>query len=1423
MTSCSFAHLLVCFLAYADFTHSEVHYYITPSPNASCPQGPCLTISQLTSDSSSNETNVSLFFLPGNHILDLELSLPHADNFSMTKEAQDNESVFIKCMSQSGRFILNETTFALVKGLHFIGCGGNTVTQVKQFILEDTIFHGMEGGDMALVLNEVADVSIVRSSFLSNSYGRYKDHSEFSGLEHVLSYLSLEWSAQPSETVLASGALYVAFSNVWIDGTNFDRNRAELLGAAVTVVVSNVSITNSLFTYNNIAGDDLSGFSDSYGVILSYESDVSIDSSKFVHNTAARGGVLFAHNSSLHVTGSTFTSNSAATAGGVMHIDESLFDIINSTFTDNSAEFSGGVLLAVGTSFNIINSTFTNNSAAYAGGVMAASESSFTVTSSTFTNSSTTLTDGVMTIQHSSFNITNSSFSRNTATDDCGVMTTFNSLFNITNSTFIDNSARVGGVICTYSESSFMNITSSTFTNNVAAVSSGVIYTWRASFNITNSTFINNTAYHYGGVMVIFGGSSHIVNGTFDHNLGSLYTFSSNLTFSGYTRFENCMEPRKNEGVLTRQEGGAITSYQSSVLITGVSAFLNNQARHGGAIFTTESIIMMYGEATIGTNVATGGSGGGIYLHQSDLEIKGSCSFFHNHAVWGGGIHASSSSISVNQQGALQFINNTAENGGGIYLEINPRIYLLKSEPLFSWNEDKYLLTFTGNHANYGGAVYVADDKNSAVCTSSTECFIQSLSLHQQAGSLLNVRNVIFSENTATERGSNLFGGLLDRCSPSPFAEVYQKLNTQYNGITYLGNISDIMLDSMASLPVQACFCNSEGHPDCNYQLPPIKVKKGQAFTVPLVAVDQVKYSVDANITSILISPSGGIGEGQQTQKVKRNCTDLTFNVFSPDKYETIVLFAAGPCGSSTFSIRHVNIQFLDCTCPIGFEPSKSKKTDCECVCHSALSPYVTDCDHTTNSLLRATNSWITYINDTHPLGYVIHPHCPLDYCHPPSENVSINLNLPNGVDTQCAYNRRGVLCGACQENLSLSLGSSQCLPCNSHWPAVLVAILLAAIIAGILLVATLFVLNMTVAVGLINGFIIYANIVAASSSVFFPSSEPSFPTVFVAWLNLDIGIDVCFFDGLDAYTKTWLQLTFSLYIISLVVMVIIVSECSPRFAGLIGKRDPIATLATLILLSYSKLLSITIAALSFAVLHYPDGSQEMVWLPDGNVKYFQGKHIALVIVTLFIVLIGVPYTILLFLWQWLVQAPKWKVFKWTRNTKLNAFIATYHAPYNSKYRFWTGLLLLVRVILYITAAVTVSNNPQTYLLVTSILVGGLFLLKGIIGVKVYKKSPMNIIETVIYFNLLALAVFSLYDFKTDIRKQTAIAYVFTTTTFILLVGVVIYHVTLLIKKDKTSEEVNEYPLPPVQSANSEVTHSVVEILNPQRSSCTGN
>ena len=88
-------------------------------------------------------------------------------------------------------------------------------------------------------------------------------------------------------------------------------------------------------------------------------------------------------------------------------------------------------------------------------------------------------------------------------------------------------------------------------------------------------------------------------------------------------------------------------------------------------------------------------------------------------------------------------------------------------------------------------------------------------------------------------------------------------------------------------------------------------------------------------------------------------------------------------------------------------------------------------------------------------------------------------------------------------------------------------------------------------------------------------------------------------------------------------------------------------------------------------------------------------------------------------------------MFKWTRNTKHNAFIATYNVSHNGKYRYWTGLLLLVRVILYVTASVTVSANPQTFPLISNILIGGLLLFKGVFGLRVYKSSLVDIVDTV--------------------------------------------------------------------------------------------
>ena len=406
-------------------------------------------------------------------------------------------------------------------------------------------------------------------------------------------------------------------------------------------------------------------------------------------------------------------------------------------------------------------------------------------------------------------------------------------------------------------------------------------------------------------------------------------------------------------------------------------------------------------------------------------------------------------------------------------------------------------------------------------------------------------------------------------------------------------------------------------------------------LTLTVVAIDQIGQPVRATIQTSLHFTESGLAEGQLARKVPAECTNLTFNVVSPHKSENLSIYALdGPCKDAELSSAVVEINFLPCSCPIGLQVSGTNSTNCTCDCHSDISQYVDHCDSHTGLLTkqRQSRAWISYINDTDLTGYLVYHNCPFDYCL--STSPPVNLNQPDGADDQCAFDRSSLLCGSCQPGLSLSLGSSHCLPCPSYWPALLTAITMAAILAGIALVALLLLLNMTVAVGTLNGLIFYANVVHANKSILLPFQMRNFIAVFISWLNLELGIDTCYFPGLDTYIKTWLQLAFPAYVILLVVFTIIFSSYSTKFSNLIGKKDPVATLATLILLSYAKLLEICFKSLSVGILKYPDGSSEMLWLPDATVKYLSGKHIPLFIAAVLILLVGLVYTALLFSWQ---------------------------------------------------------------------------------------------------------------------------------------------------------------------------------------------
>lgn len=279
------------------------------------------------------------------------------------------------------------------------------------------------------------------------------------------------------------------------------------------------------------------------------------------------------------------------------------------------------------------------------------------------------------------------------------------------------------------------------------------------------------------------------------------------------------------------------------------------------------------------------------------------------------------------------------------------------------------------------------------------------------------------------------------------------------------------------------------------------------------------------------------------------------------------------------------------------------------------LQEYTQNCAIDTESIDRLGEFWVSYVNSTDGSGIIVHPHCPYDNCHPPTTLVQVSLESPRGADTQCASHRTGTLCGGCQDGYSLVLGSSRCKRCSNRTLALLIPLLL----AGVILVALVLLLHLTVDVGSINGLILYANIVTINQWVLFPEPTTSYySSMILAWVNLDLGIETCFFNGMNMYSRTWLDFLFSMYLLLLAGLVIVLKHRLNHYyvSRLLQNTNPAAAMATVLLLVHAKFLRLINTIVSYTALTYPS-HMENVWLVDANLPYLSSQHLALFVLAI--------------------------------------------------------------------------------------------------------------------------------------------------------------------------------------------------------------
>ena len=297
-----------------------------------------------------------------------------------------------------------------------------------------------------------------------------------------------------------------------------------------------------------------------------------------------------------------------------------------------------------------------------------------------------------------------------------------------------------------------------------------------------------------------------------------------------------------------------------------------------------------------------------------------------------------------------------------------------------------------------------------------------------------------------------------------------------------------------------------------------------------------------------------------------------------------------------------INISFH--LCPLGFALSRNPPFKCNCNHLLQQMPRVT-CDIQHQTISRDGLVWVgTYGKNT----VAASKYCPYKYCKRARTEVNLTAQESesdyNTTDVQCNLHHSGVLCGGCQPGLSLALGTNQCLHCSN----VYISLLLPFAMAGLLLVFLIKLLNLTISQGTMNELIFYVNVISANKHLYYSQTSVNPATLFIAWLNLDIGIETCFFNGLTAYSKTWLQFVFPLYIWAIAGLIIIIAKYSDRVAKVMGNNG-VPVLATLFLLSYAKLFNTIITAMSYTTL-YTTQEQKLVWSDDGNLDFLGPKHI---------------------------------------------------------------------------------------------------------------------------------------------------------------------------------------------------------------------
>ena len=346
-------------------------------------------------------------------------------------------------------------------------------------------------------------------------------------------------------------------------------------------------------------------------------------------------------------------------------------------------------------------------------------------------------------------------------------------------------------------------------------------------------------------------------------------------------------------------------------------------------------------------------------------------------------------------------------------------------------------------------------------------CFFQFISDAQNYFFNTNF-NINFSNNKEqgvnTKRGNSTLNQLTSHCKWID-ESLFQNSDGSilYNKITHKDKLK-------LGIHTAVCYCQWTSHYNCNVnELGPIY--PGQTLTanfcLPYNYENIGLLYAETHNNNLPLTACKVIDQDNLKHAFTSNYSrsvDFTIASNSPTKCE--LFLTAQPDLFTSYDV--FDIQLLPC--PLGFSFKHGI-----CDCDPLLSLYTEKCVIYDQTIRKLSNHWITGNTPNNDTKYLVGDSCPIVYC---SHNMMVNVHWP---DSQCQQHRTGPLCSHCTTGYSVVLGSSRCKKCTNMY---LISILL-FLLTGVLLVVFLFVSNLTVTIGTIDGMILFLNIVEMNGHLF--------------------------------------------------------------------------------------------------------------------------------------------------------------------------------------------------------------------------------------------------------------------------------------------------------------------------------------------------